>query len=224
MPNSHHRTTAGFSLIEIIVSLAIFSVVVTIAVGALLILIASSEQLRGEQSVMTNLAFAVDSMTREIRAGGAYFCDSRPNQSAAHPGGISNMFNDSTDQDVAIGDETLDCANGNQNGQRYHGLSFQEGGDSITGAAERILYFFDDDTGQLYRRVGGDPAESIVSSGIYIEEAEFFVTGSTPLPNGGSGSLVQPTVTLFIEARESDDASGKPFYMETTITKRQLDI
>src|SRR6056297_849303 len=91
----HKQTTAGFTLIEMIVSLALFSVVVTISVGALLVLIASNRQLQDEQAVLTNLSFALDSMTREIRTGSAYVCRSRPNTSG------SSIFSDNEDLDGA---------------------------------------------------------------------------------------------------------------------------
>mgnify|MGYP006304102875 CR=1 FL=1 len=218
-------TAAGFTLIEIIISLAVFSVVITMAVGALLILIGTSDLLRGEQSVMTNLTFAVDSMTREIRTGTDYFCDSRPNTSTSHPGGIDNMFADTTDLNVALAGEILDCPDGKVDGDAFHGIAFREGGDSITGTSDtHILYYFNEDDGRIYRRVGAGDAQSIVSSGIFIEEADFVVTGTEPLTGSGGGTLDQPTVTIYIEARESDDPSGKPFYMQTTITQRQLDV
>lgn len=219
------RVAAGFTLIEIIVSLAVFSIVITMAVGALLILIGTSEQLRGEQSVMTNLTFAVDSMTREIRTGTDYFCDSRPNTTASHPGGIDNMFNDSTDLSSELDGEILDCPDGKDPDEPLHGIAFREGGDSITGTgASHILYYFNEDDGRIYRRVGDGAAQSIVSSGIYVEEADFVVTGTEPLTGSGDGVLDQPTVTIYIEARESDDPTAKPFYMQTTITQRQLDV
>lgn len=68
----------GFSLIEILVSLALFTIVVTIAVGALLTLVAVN---RKEQSIKTsvnNLNAVMESMTREIRMGSDYYCDDTP--------------------------------------------------------------------------------------------------------------------------------------------------
>lgn len=223
MLKDYQKKHSGFTLIELIVSLGVFSFVITIAVGALLIVISTSSQLQGEQSVMTNLAFVVDSMTREIRTGTAYFCDGLPNKNASHSGGIDNMFDDATDLDIELGDITRDCENGNNNNRPYHGLSFKEGGDSITGPSdERILYFFDANDHKIYRRVGGGDAQSVVSSGIYIEELEFTVTGSDP--QSGGGDDIQPSVTIFIEARENDDSSAKSYYLQTTVTQRQLDI
>lgn len=210
----------GFTLVEMIVSLAIFSIVVTVSVGALLVLVGTNQQLQGEQSVMTNLSFALDSLTREIRTGSGYYCISDTSNV-----GLSNVFNGASNLDTELTSgefpRTQDCQNGNQNSSRFHGLAIVEGGDSITDASDRILYFFDSVEKKIYRRVGNGSAESIVSSGIVIEELEFFVTGTTPQRLGDN---VQPTVTLFIKAKEKDLPTAKPYYLQTTITQRTLDV
>lgn len=211
------RTTQrGFTLIEMIVSLALFSVVVTVAIGALLVLVGSNEDLQGEQSVMTNLSFALDSMTREIRTGTRYYCVSAGSQ--------TGVFNNGNSLE-SIGDNVQDCATGMASTANFHGVSFLEAGESITGsAANRILYFYDKTNGQIYRRVGDNPAQSIVSSGIYIENANFFVSGSASVDD--NGNTVQPTVTIHIEAIDVNDADPNPksYFVQTTITQRTLDI
>jgi prepilin-type N-terminal cleavage/methylation domain-containing protein len=212
----------GFSLIEMIVSLGLFSVVITISVGALLMLIATNEQLQSEQTVMTNLSFALDSMTREIRTGTNYYCDS--NTSASNP--VSgNIFRHGNSLDGTLVNSTNDCPNGlTAAGHKVQGLAFIEGGDSVTGSSYyRILYFYDKTDGKIKRRIGNAFPQSIVSSGIYITNAEFFVTGSKSL-DSDSSQQDQATVTIFIEARESDDPTGKPYRIQTTIVQRALDI
>jgi prepilin-type N-terminal cleavage/methylation domain-containing protein len=216
---SAHSRQRGFTLIEMIVSLAIFSFVITIAVGALLMLMSTNKQLQGEQSVMTNLSFALDSMAREIRTGTFYYCDSQPNYS-----GTTNIFNSNNDLDTVLGDSYQDCRNGNQGPQQLQGLAFKEGGNSITINKQRILYFFDRSTGKIYRRVGTGAPESIVSSGITIKNMEFFVTGSKKQSLGGGSNTDQPAVTIFIEAAESSDPAAKSYYLQTTVTQRTLDI
>jgi prepilin-type N-terminal cleavage/methylation domain-containing protein len=211
---------SGFTLIEMIVSLGVFSFVITIAVGALLMLVAASKQLQGEQVVMTNLSFALDSMTREIRTGTYYYCDSQ-----ASTGGAGNIFNPNNDVDALLtGDATKDCPNGPTGSYQVTGVAFKEGGDSITGANDRILYYFDKSAGKLYRRVGAGAPQSVVSSDIYIKDARFTVTGSKKLSLGGSGNQDQPAVTIFIEAAESNSVTAKSYYLETTVTQRTLDI
>lgn len=216
------KNQLGFTLIEMIVSLGVFSVVVTTAVGAMLVLISTNQQLQAEQSVMTNLAFALDTMTREMRTGFNYYCESRPNYSA---GGPSNIFDDANDHEGVVGDSTADCATGRSNPSwQLQGVSFYEGGDSLTGSSgdRRILYFYDSAAKSIFRRVGNDDAQSIVSSGLVIQQAEFFVTGSDPLIS--TNNFEQPTITLYIEAQEKDDPTLKSYYLNTTVTQRTLDL
>ncbi|MCA9354056.1 MAG: prepilin-type N-terminal cleavage/methylation domain-containing protein [Candidatus Kaiserbacteria bacterium] len=221
---------SGFTLVEMIVSLAVFSVVVTIAVGALLALITSNERLQNEQSVMTNLSFALDSMTRELRTGFHYFCDAQmaPNAGAhkIFADGINSGITTDLDTELEVGGIPLkqDCATG-RGGNTWQGVAFVEGGNSITGAADdRILYFYHEDTGKIYRRVGAGPAQSIVSSGIVITDAEFYVTGSKPLSEGAPDYLDQASITIYIEAREVDDPQAKPYRVQTTVTQRTADV
>jgi len=203
---------SGFTLIEMIVSLGVFSVVVTIAVGALLILVASNRQLQTEQSVLSNLGFAIDSMTREIRTGTYYYCMSND-----APGLGATAY----DQD-SLNFNTNDCPDGNDSDHQTQGVSFVEGGDSLTGGASRIMYYFNSVDGNLYRRIGAAAPESIVGDAVDIRQAEFYVTGSEPLSD--SGESRQPAVTIVIEAAESSDTSAKIHTIQTTVTQRAIDI
>lgn len=219
----YQNKQSGFTLIEMIVSLGVFSVVVTTAVGAMLILISTNQQLQSEQSVMTNLAFALDTMTREIRTGYNYYCESQPDNS-----GNNNIFNDSNNHENIVGTSVQDCPLGRSPSTHdLQGVSFYEGGNSITGTggARRIIYFFDatdPDNKTIMRRVGNEEAQSIVSSGLSIVNAEFVVTGSES--NESTGDVEQPTVTVYIEAQDRNDPSAKTYYLQTTVTQRTLDL
>jgi len=221
------HTTAGFTLIEMIVSLGLFSVVITISVGALLVLIASNRQLQDEQAVLANLSFALDSMTREIRTGSAYVCGSESSRN-----GNSNIFRDGQNLDSVAVSTTVDCVDGRQRdssgtivgGARVHGLTFVEGGDSITGGSnQRIVYFHDVTELALYRRIGNGDAQKITSDGVAIVDADFFVTGSEPW-NGTAGNISQPTVTIYIEAQVAGATNPKTYPIQTTVVQRTLDL
>jgi prepilin-type N-terminal cleavage/methylation domain-containing protein len=218
-----HQTQSGFTLVEMIVSLAIFAVVVTVSVGALLVLVGTNQRLQGEQGIMTNLSFALDSMTREIRTGSYYYCFRSSNS--------NNITNSGSSLDTAIGSQqTADCTSGNDTNVQYHGLVFVEGGDSISGSSNsRIVYFYNDGRTDpsargIYRRVGTSPAQQIISPDVYLTDVEFFVTGTGNLQSGGSGAAVQPTVTIYLKAAENSDGSGKQFEVQTTVTQRTLDV
>lgn len=221
---SKQQPQKGFTLIEMIVSLGVFSVVVTIAVGALLILISSNRQLQNEQSVLSNLSFAIDSMTREMRTGSHYYCDSRSNLGGLFTSNIDNL--DTPPTTFA----TADCHDGRSNpGHDVQGVAFVEGGDSITGATNsRILYFFQRDNNPrvqgLYRKIGNNTAEKIVSDGIYISDAEFFVSGAAPLDATTGADSDQASVSIYIAAAATSTPGAKIHSIQTTVVQRTLDI
>ncbi len=64
----------GFTLIEIIVSISIFTVVMLVTMGALLTLNDSSRKAQALRTVIDNLNFAVEDMNRKIRTGDSYHC------------------------------------------------------------------------------------------------------------------------------------------------------
>ena len=166
---------------------------------------------------MTNLSFALDSMTREIRTGTNYYCTSRPNTAGPLD---RRIFQDGASLDSSV---TGDCTNGKISAShRYHGVAFVEGGQSITGTANtKIVYYYDADAQSIFRRVSGGDAQSIVSSGIVITDAEFYVTGSDVLDTGNTS---QPLVTIYVEAKDSNDPTEKIYQIQTTVTQRTLDL
>lgn len=69
------RTHArAFTLVELIVSVGLFSIVVVIAMSAYLALISLDRKARATNDIMTNLSFVMESMSRSIRTGTNYDC------------------------------------------------------------------------------------------------------------------------------------------------------
>ena len=190
----------GFTLVEMLVALSLFTIVVTIVAGSILVLISGNQQVVGEQSVMANMSFVMDSMTREIRTGKNYYCDSSF---------VSQLAPDANQ----------DCVAGNNS------ISFIEAGGSITGSNnERIAYYFDSTNKTIMRKVeNSSNPQSIVSNDIYIKDAKFFVTGTKSFSDN-SRDVNQPTVTIVITAMESSASGEKPVTLQTTITQRELDL
>lgn len=216
------QTHRGFTLIEMIVSLGVFAVVVTITTGALITLIAGNQRFQREQNTTTNLAFALDSMTREIRTGYNYYCAS----GAGAPFDTANHeMTSGAVEDAGVGSTLVrrDCASG-RGSATIHGISFFEGGNSITTGAgvRRILYYFDLTAGTIYRRVGNATPESIISDDITIINADIYVSDSAQLLGGND--VNQPTVTIHVEARDRADTTGETYLMQMSVTQRSLDI
>jgi prepilin-type N-terminal cleavage/methylation domain-containing protein len=72
--HSKKRGTKGFTLVEMLVSVAIFTFVMLIATSTIFTIIDSNKKAEALKSVMDNLNFALESMTRNIRTGSGYVC------------------------------------------------------------------------------------------------------------------------------------------------------
>jgi prepilin-type N-terminal cleavage/methylation domain-containing protein len=198
-----HSTQSGFTLIEMLVSLALYTIVVTTSVGSLLVLIETNGRLVGEQAVMSSLTFAMDSMTREIRTGKSYYCESATNLKAAPPATTATRI----------------CTGGDA------GISFVEAGSSITGTANtRIAYYYEvvSNVGTLYRRIGNSTPTAMTGNDIDITAARFFVTGADPLD--GANDVNQPLVTIYLEAEDRSGDIERSITLHTSIVQRELDL
>ncbi len=63
---------SGFTLIELMVATTIFIIVMVVAVGSILSIVDANRKSQALNSVINNLNFAVESMTRDIRTGKDY--------------------------------------------------------------------------------------------------------------------------------------------------------
>lgn len=68
------RRSAGFSLIEMLVSVGIFSLVMVVSVVAVVGMVNTNRYARAVKNVADNLAFAMESMSRNIKIGTKYYC------------------------------------------------------------------------------------------------------------------------------------------------------
>lgn len=74
--HSQQNKTKGFTLIELMTAVSVFAVVMVISMGAILGVFDANRKSESLKTVMDNLNFAVDSMSREMRFGKNYHCGS----------------------------------------------------------------------------------------------------------------------------------------------------
>ncbi len=65
---------AGFTLVELMVSLMIFTIVVLAAVGSLYTVNNASRKVQSMRSVLDNLSFAIESISRTVRTSNSVVC------------------------------------------------------------------------------------------------------------------------------------------------------
>lgn len=141
----------GFSLIEMLVSVALFTVVMTASIGTLLALIDANQKAQGLKSVINNLNFGLDSMARTIRTGKVYNC----------------MNGASIPSTLPL--TTADCPGG------ATGLVLTDDHNN------RLAYYYDGATKQVYRRDinSGSTWIALTAPEVEIEDMLFYTTGTT---------------------------------------------
>lgn len=77
-----HTMSRGFTLVEMLVAVAIFAIVMTMSVSALMDMVSATRKAQAIQSVMNNLNVALDGMVRNVRMGTRYHCGN-PGDSAS---------------------------------------------------------------------------------------------------------------------------------------------
>ena len=98
--DSWELSSRGFTLIELIVALGVFAIVMTLAAGGYLVIIASDRQAQATATSVDSLAFALETMTRDIRTGTHYHCAS-PSGGDCTNGASSFYFTDTQNESVS---------------------------------------------------------------------------------------------------------------------------
>jgi prepilin-type N-terminal cleavage/methylation domain-containing protein len=91
--NKQHN---GFTLMEVMVSVSIFTIIVTIGIGSLLTVNKTLLKTRSERQAIDSFSYAIDTMTRRLRTGMHY---NSPDQSTIY----FNEQDDGVDNDNGIG-------------------------------------------------------------------------------------------------------------------------
>lgn len=147
------RSNRGFSLVEMMVAVSLFAVVMTISVGSLLSLIEANRKAQALNSVMNNLNFALENMSRNIRVGSAFHCS----VSSSVPPNL---------------DTTKDCANG---GVLF---SFEGNQGDPNVSTDQVVYRFINN--RIEKSIdGGSSFIGITASEVTIDSMKFYVVGTT---------------------------------------------
>jgi len=197
-----NKARSGFTLIELMVAVTIFSMVMTVAAGTMVSIVDANNKARALQSVMNNLNFAVESMTRNMMFGSKYHCGSDAENVIA-----SNLTPANCTGDPVSPQSEMTFVH--NDGQRV------------------FTYRLNSTTGQLeVMQTGPSIINSqfvgITSSEVKINSLKFYVTGSGQ--ESSLASSLQPRVLIVIsgEAQTKDKVISE-FHLQTTVSQRTLD-
>ena len=196
MPVNSKQQRRGFTLIEMMVSVSIFSIVMLIGTGSILAVVNANRKAQSIKSVVNNLNFALETMSRNIRVGTTYRCDGNlPNASSASV--------------------RRNCKN---NGDDHLIIEPQYGSSATTN--DQVIYFYDASQQALFRQIGtsGSPVR-ITAEEVKLTYVRFFVDGSKLDDEG-----IQPRVRILVEGYADVGKERSTFRMQTTVVQRILQI
>lgn len=189
------KKKAGFTLLELIVAIGIFSIVMMIAVGALLSMLNANRKAQALKAVMNNVNFAVENMAKEIRVGTTYHAD------------------------VTVG-----TVSSPRDGGNVSSFAFEESGGDIDDSNDQVGFRLAQigDKGVIERSDNGALSSSgwssITSPDVDIETLGFYVYGSNP------SDTLQPRVVIVIKGTAMlSNSRQEEFNVQTTVTQRLID-
>ncbi|MFA6076919.1 MAG: hypothetical protein WC735_02485 [Candidatus Paceibacterota bacterium] len=194
--NKKLKSTTGFTIIETMISVSIFLIIIMVGMGALLNAHRLHQKSNNMRSILDNLSFIMEDMSRSLRTGYNYHCI------------------DSTNDDDLFGDVSVySCENGGG------GISF----DSTSDPVSRWIYFIGDcgdNTNGICKSVDGSDLIQLVPSEVTISSASSFtVIGAEPPPNEQ-----QPFVTIRLVGEINIKNVVTPFSLQTSVSQRNIDI
>lgn len=167
----------GYTLIELIVSVGLFSIVMLVAMAAFLTLIDLDRKARATNDVVTNLSYVVDSMARSIRTGTSYDCGLRGSNTDCVNGHTQFNFTDFEGRIVTYllkADGTVGQCVGNNNCTASSAVSltdpritietlrfYVQGSNRGDSFQPRVLFTI---AGSVVPHPGDDPIEFIIES------------------------------------------------------------
>ncbi|MEK7613167.1 MAG: type II secretion system protein [Patescibacteria group bacterium] len=183
----------GFTLIELLVSVGIFSIVMVIALGALLAMSEADRKAQTLKTVVNNLNFSLESMSRTIRTGYDYHCGS-PTSFDCTSGMNSLYFTGADGRNV------------------IYRFANSAGSASLCGQSALAV-------GCILRSVGGSSEASLTAPEVVIENAKFYVLGSPRSPDTVQ-PRVTILVSGYVNFKEGQKSQ---FNIQTTVTQRVYD-
>lgn len=205
MLNINHNKEDGYTIIETMIAISIFLVVVTIGTGSLLnanLVHHKSEDMR---SIMDNLSFVLEDMSRNLRTGYDYQCFT--SGQSLLPATLSTPRN--CDDGWAIAFEEASGTPRNPN-------------TGVGNYGDQWIYYLSGDGKVFKSENGANTYTQLTPDEVVIDQISgFSVFGA---PNFTAGDTSQPFITIRLVGSITFKGVVTPFSVQTSVSQRLIDI
>ena len=205
--NSNLKSQSAFTMVELLVAVALFTVVMLISVAVVFSIIGGNRKAQSINAVVNNLNFSIESMVRDMKTGYYYRCGTDVNITLP-------TFYDSPPANLCAAEKT----------SAQTSISFVS---LLKQNPEAVKYEFvpgdSDRPGRIdkYTSVRGSGVFSgapLTSPDVDIKSVRFYIDSPAP----GSGS--QPSVFILISGTAKSGSTESDFIIQTFVSQRLLNI
>jgi type II secretory pathway component PulJ len=192
--NNKKYLNLGFTLVETLVSVTLFTFVSFVSISALFQMQALNTKLKVSKNIYNNIYFTNDIITNEIRQG-SNFENKDYYTNPASP----------IDCNSTVGDDSC--------------IVFDYLNVGVNNSSERRGYYLNSDNRLVRYNVSGSTVsqDTITSENLNIETLKFILQGTSTY--SFNGDTQQPSIKIIIKGNTTNDPQT-PFYTEGIITQR----
>lgn len=180
------------------IAISIFLVVVTVGMGALLNANSLHKKSQDMRSIIDNLSFIMEDMSRSLRTGYSYQCFRKNIDTTLSPATLGVPRN---------------CNDG-------WAIAFEHASGEVTTYSDQSVYYIN--SGKIFRSNAGATSDSFVQltpDEVVLDSVSgFFVVGAE------AGDIQQPFVTIKLVGSITSKGITSPFSLQTSVSQRALDI
>ena len=186
----------GFTLVEMVTAVAIFSMVMVIAMGALLAVLNANKQNQAIQTAVNNLNLAMEMMSREIRVGYTYHCG-----------------------EGTIADPIIETKNCGINGESY--IAFEAFDGDPNDDSDQVIFKLEN--GRIQRSDNsGTNFLYLTARDVVLERLVFYVVGTDITDDIQPRVLIN--LGGYVDLGSVGDRGKSYFNLQTTISQRLIDF
>jgi type II secretory pathway pseudopilin PulG len=209
---------SGFTLVEMMVSIAIFMVVAVVAVAALLKIVDANRKSQTLQDAVNNINFAMDAITREIRVGSTYDCIPLNSVFTGQGPAITTACLNSSGSSIAFLSSNIDPTDASNPPHNLTYVYYFAPHPTVSGAwtIEKVQQVHYQDS---IISPGNTPTTGQVAYAPIIDPNIVITAYTIKVVEGGTN--VQPSVFLYIRGYTGKQASTQTYFdIQTTISQR----
>jgi len=190
----------GYTIIETMISVAIFLVIVEFGMGSLLGASSLHKKSQDMRSILDSLSFIIDDISRNVRTGFKYQCFRKNTDATLSPATLGNPRS---------------CVDG-------WAIAFESDAGNTSTLTDQVVYYIA--SGKIWKSTdGAQNFTTLTADEISIDTVSGFSVLGAESPSG-STNRQQPLIVIRFAGSITYKNVVTPFYIETSASQRLIDI